>query len=71
MHLLGQCSLQIYRAGATSATTIDQHLIYNTDDGALYYDPDGVDGAAATLIAHVYDGTGFAALLSSTDFTVI
>ena len=33
------------------ATTADQHLIYNSATGALYYDPDGVGGLAQVQIA--------------------
>jgi Ca2+-binding RTX toxin-like protein len=61
-------------AGATTATTSIQYLIYNTANGALYYDPDGVGTEASTLIAYLYDGilaTSHPATLSSTDFVVI
>jgi Ca2+-binding RTX toxin-like protein len=35
----------------TSATTLDERLVYNAANGALYYDPDGVGGAAQVQIA--------------------
>jgi Ca2+-binding RTX toxin-like protein len=35
----------------TAATTSDQHLIYNSANGALYYDPDGAGGAGQVQIA--------------------
>jgi Ca2+-binding RTX toxin-like protein len=35
----------------TKATTADHHLIYNQATGGLFYDADGVGGAAAVQIA--------------------
>ncbi|HEY8118203.1 MAG TPA: Ig-like domain-containing protein [Methylophilaceae bacterium] len=40
-------------AGFTTAATADQHLIYNTTTGNLYYDTDGVGGSAAMLLATI------------------
>ncbi len=38
-------------AFGTKATAADQHLIYNSANGALYYDADGLGGAAQVQIA--------------------
>lgn len=38
-------------AGATSAHDADDHIIYNTTTGRLYYDEDGLGGASGILIA--------------------
>ena len=46
----------------TAATTASQHLIYNDVSGVLYYDADGLDGAAQVRIATL---TGHPALALS------
>ena len=51
----------------THATTADQHLIYNAVTGALYYDADGVGGAAQQLVARLIDH----AMLAAADILVI
>ena len=38
-------------AGATAATTAGHRIVYNTANGALYFDADGVGGAAAVQFA--------------------
>ncbi|WP_419813929.1 Ig-like domain-containing protein [Glacieibacterium sp.] len=40
----------------TQATTSDHHLIYNAATGGLFYDPDGVGGAAQVQIAVLNSG---------------
>jgi Ca2+-binding RTX toxin-like protein len=51
----------------TAATTADQHLIYNQATGFLYYDPDGVGGAAQVQIAVL----STLPTLTSADFHII
>ena len=51
----------------TSAQTSDQHVIYNSANGYLYYDADGQGGHSQTLIAKL--ATGLA--LSAHDVVVI
>lgn len=51
----------------TAATTSSQHLIYNSGTGALYYDADGVGGAAQVQIALLSNK----AILSSGDIILI
>ena len=63
---LGALSANAFAVG-TAATTADQHLIYNSLNGALYYDVDGVGGAAQIQIA-VFTG---APALSASDFVLI
>ena len=55
-------------AGLTAATTADGRVVYDTTAGALYYDLDGVDGAAPVqfaAIATALDG------LAASDFLVV
>ncbi|MFZ2872567.1 FG-GAP-like repeat-containing protein [Zavarzinia sp.] len=51
----------------TAATTASQHLIYNTANGALYYDADGAGGMAQSQIA-ILSG---APLIDAGDFMLI
>jgi Ca2+-binding RTX toxin-like protein len=51
----------------TKALTSSQHLIYNSGNGALYYDVDGVGGAAQIQIAVLANH----AALSAGDFILI
>ncbi len=41
----------------SQATTADQHIIYNSGTGGLFYDPDGVGGLAQIQIAQINIGT--------------
>ena len=56
-------------AGADAARTAQQHIIYDTDTGFLYYDADGVGGAAAVLFAQI--GTDTHPEMFSTSFLII
>ena len=51
----------------TKATAVDQHLIYNSANGGLYYDADGVGGAAQVQIASFANH----AALTAGDFILI
>ncbi|MDO5693899.1 MAG: VWA domain-containing protein, partial [Pseudomonadota bacterium] len=50
-------SISNFLSGAATAgsaptpTTVDQHVLYNTTDGTLWYDADGVGSGGAVLIA--------------------
>jgi Ca2+-binding RTX toxin-like protein len=50
-----------------AATTSAQHVIYNSTTGALFYDADGVGGAAQLQIAVLTNG----ASLSASDFVLV
>ena len=54
-------------ATGTAAHDADDRLVYNTSTGALYYDPDGIDGAAAVQFATL---TGVP-VLTAADFLVV
>jgi Ca2+-binding RTX toxin-like protein len=51
----------------TSATDANQHILYDSNTGALYYDPDGSGAAAAIQFATVTAGT----TLTASDFIVV
>ena len=51
----------------TKATTADHHIVYNSTSGALYYDADGVGGAAQIQIATLSNH----ALISAGDIVLI
>ena len=53
-------------AGVTTASTTDQHIIFNTSTGTLYYDADGLGGVAATQFATL---TGTVGDLSNHNFS--
>jgi hypothetical protein len=55
-----------FRTGS-AALDADDRIIYDSTTGALYYDADGVGGAAAVQFATLSSGLG----LGSTDFVVI
>jgi Ca2+-binding RTX toxin-like protein len=48
-------------AGINSAATADQRFIYNTTNGALWFDVDGVGGAASVRIANLLSAPTFTA----------
>ena len=54
-------------AGITSASTADQHIIFNSTTGALYYDADGFGGQAATEFAKLIGSVG---TLTANDFFI-
>lgn len=56
-------------AGATSAQDADDRIIYNTTNGALYYDVDGEGGADAVRFATIQSHT--TANLGYTDFMIV
>ena len=56
-------------AGATSAHDADDRIVYDTSSGALYYDADGINGAAATQFAIL--GTATHPTLAASDFVVV
>jgi len=59
----GTLSAAAFRAGA-AAVDADDHIIYNSATGQIFYDADGVGGAAQILFATVDVGT----LLTRLDF---
>jgi serralysin len=63
---LGTLSVGAFRAGAT-AQDADDRILYDASSGALYFDADGVGGAAAVQFATLGAGTA----LVSTDFIII
>jgi Ca2+-binding RTX toxin-like protein len=65
----GALDPDLFRAGAgvNSAQDADDHIVYNTTSGALFYDPDGVGGSAAVQVATLVNH----AALQASDITVI
>jgi Ca2+-binding RTX toxin-like protein len=59
-------SMLLIGEGLTEAGDASDRLIYNTDNGALYYDADGLNGAAADQIATL---TGVPTVIN-TDFLI-
>lgn len=55
--------------GLTSALDADDRIVYNSGSGQLYYDADGVGGAAAVQFAVL--GTNSHPSLSATDFVIV
>ena len=54
-------------AGITTAATANQHIIFNSTTGALYYDADGLGGQAATEFATLIGSVG---TLTTNDFFI-
>jgi Ca2+-binding RTX toxin-like protein len=54
-------------AGATKAHDRTDHIVYNTDNGKLYYDADGKGGHSSVLIAKLED----APILTSHQFDIV
>jgi len=52
-----------------NATNANQHVLYDTATGDLYYDADGNGGGAKVLIAHI-DLTGLTGVVDNTDFLI-
>ena len=63
---IGEMDSTAFFAG-TSAHDSDDHIIYDSATGNIYYDPDGTGSHAETLFAHVAPGT----TLSNLDFFII
>ena len=58
-------------AGAMAATTADQHVLYNTSTGALFYDADGNGAGAAVQFATLTNAiNGSHAALTNADFII-
>ena len=62
----GQISASEFTIGA-AATTASQRIIYNSTNGAVSYDADGVGGAAAIRFATLATGLS----LTEADFVVV
>jgi Ca2+-binding RTX toxin-like protein len=62
----------ILTAGAfntgSAASDVDDRIIYNTSNGALLYDADGVGGVAAVQFATL---TGVTGVINNTEFLII
>jgi serralysin len=54
-------------AGTSTAADADDFVLYNSSNGALFYDPDGIGAVVATQIATL--GVGLA--LTAADFSVV
>ena len=57
-------------AGLVKATTAEQHLIYNTTSGLLYYDADG-NGTGISAVAIALIGTSTHPTLTASDFLFV
>lgn len=54
--------------GMTAASDASDRIVYNTTNGALYYDPDGVAGVASTQFAILVNRPGG---LDAADFVIV
>jgi hypothetical protein len=68
---VGSLTAEQFHAAAGATTSLDaaDRVIYDTTTGKLYYDADGLGGAAAVQFATVGDGS--APALAFTDFLVV
>lgn len=64
---IGNLGVGAFNTG-TAASQADDRIIYNSANGALLYDADGLGGAAGTQFATI---TGLTGALSAADFVVI
>ena len=62
----GTLAASAFRIGAGAADASDR-IIYDDDNGALFFDPDGLGGAAAVRFATLDAGLA----MSNVDFLVV
>ena len=63
----GALSASDFAAGTGFANTDTHHVLYNSETGALYYNPDGAGAAAPILVATLEDGP----TLNASDFLLV
>jgi len=67
----GPLAPESFQAGpATQAWSADVRIVYDTDGGGLYYDPDGAGGMAPILFAQLYPPS-IVGVLSTESFVVV
>jgi Ca2+-binding RTX toxin-like protein len=67
---VGALDVTAFNSASTGAAALDvtDRIFYNTANGALYYDADGLGGAAAIQFATF---TGLVGTLTSSDFVIV